>query len=189
MTHRKLAVRVPSEYAARFEAAMRARGQRSVAAALRSLIDATLVSEEGTPAGAGAAPVPIERPAAQGRRRRLWVYVTPEEVPAIQALAAPFGGVTAWFRGILDARMGRAHELPAREEIEALHQATVQLGRVATNINQIARTLNTARLAGEPIPPGTVEPQELGALKAVIDEVSARATAVIFAARKRVFNG
>jgi len=185
MSYRKLAVLLPTERATRFEAAMRARGVRSAAAALRALIDAAL---EGQTA-AELAPVAVERPATKGRTRRLWIYVTEGEVPEVQALARPFGGVTAWFRGILDARMGRASELPARPEIEALHQATVQLGRVATNINQIARALNTARLAGEPIDAGAVRVQDLAALKAAINEVSGRATAVIFAARRRVYNG
>jgi hypothetical protein len=174
---------MPKELADRFEAVMRGRGERTAAAALRSLI-------EGALREAGQTPVPSvpARPSAKGRRRRLWVNVTAGEAEEMHSLAAPFGGVTAWFRGILDARMGRSTELPAREEIEALHQATVQLGRLGTNCNQIARALNTARLAGEPIDPRSAHIDNFDELKASVEDISKRANAVIFAARRRVFN-
>lgn len=183
--HRKLAVQMPKERADRFESVMRARGKRSAADGLRSLIDSAL-SAEGDAKGVTAERG--ERPSAQGRTRRLWVHVKAGEAEEIRNLAAPFGGVAAWFRGIVDARVGRARELPAREEIEALHRATVQLGRLGTNLNQIARALNTARLAGEPIPSDGLRPDDLAALKTATEEVSARANAVILAARRRVFN-
>jgi|SRR5581483_3888346 len=174
---------MPKELADRFESAMRGRGERSAAAALRSLIDGVLRETEQ----ADIPPAPA-RPSAKGRTRRLWVHVTAGEAEEARTLAAPFGGVAAWFRGILDARMGRVTELPARDEIEALHQATVQLGRLGTNCNQIARALNTARLAGEPIDPNAAHIENLAELKAGVEEISRRANAVIFAARRRVFN-
>jgi Bacterial mobilisation protein (MobC) len=184
MPYRKLAVRLPKQLADRFEGLMRSRGQRSAAGALRSLIDAEL---KGLGAAAQVPAVPA-RPSAKGRTRRLWVHVTKEEADEIHALAQPFGGHTAWFRGVLDARMGRATELPARPELEALHEASVQLGRLATNLNQIARALNTARLAGEPVAAEAVRLDHLADLKRATGEVTRRTDAVILAARRRVFN-
>lgn len=184
MDYRKLSVRLPKAIADRFDGLMRLRGQRSAAGGLRSLIEKELNTLEGST----TVPALEGRPSARGRRRRLWVNVTAEEAGEIHVLAQPYGGHTAWFRGLLDARMGRAAELPARPEIEALHAANVQLGRLATNLNQIARVLNTARLAGEPIDPGAVREAEVAELRTAVTEVKARAEAVILAARRRVFN-
>jgi hypothetical protein len=183
--YRKLAVRLPKDHADRFASAMRSRGHRTEASALRALIDPVLAAADPNAATEKTAP---ERPAAKGRTRRLWVHVREEEAREIRAMASPFGGVAAWFRGIVDARLGRASELPARPEIEALHHATVQLGRLGTNLNQIARALNTARLAGEPVEAERVRLDELAELKAAVNDVANRANAVIFAARRRVFN-
>ena len=176
----RLAVRVPKELAERFRAqASRRRERPSVA--LRRLI----VSEVGGLDEPTSKPEPTSR---AGRRPRLVAtYVTSADHELIQKAAAPYGGVAAWLRGAIEARLGRASELPAREETQALYAATSELWAVGRNLNQIARAFNEAKKGGMPAPTFLVNPNLIVQLARVVDAVADQATAVIERAKRRGF--
>jgi hypothetical protein len=84
---------------------------------------------------------------------------TPEEAARFDAKAKPYGGASAFIRYIaLD------HPLPrSKVEVQLLSQVLAELGKIGSNINQIAHRYNMA----EGRPSGNIE----GALETALNEL------------------
>jgi hypothetical protein len=120
-----------------------------------------------------------------GARHGLYVRVNEQTYQGVLAVSKEFGGVSAWLRGVVESALGRSSDLPNRSEVMALNQATIQMWHAATNVNQIARHMNEARKAGEPVPVGSLSPEALFELSSSFEALAEANTAVIAAARKR----
>ena len=184
-----LACRVSTADADAFAALGHRVGAPKPSSFLAALVGQALDQSRST----GVTPEPVGTVAAAtprpgGPRRLIGTRIGLGDHEAVLKLAAPYGGVSAWLRGLVEASLGRATERPAREEIEALNQATVQLWHAATNINQIARHMNEARLAGQPVPVGRLEPEALEHLRASFERLAEANTQVIAAGRRRSLN-
>lgn len=130
-------VRVPDAAAASFDQAAIAFGGRS--ARLRQLILA-----EGEP-------VPSATPKQRARRdgARIMVRLAPTDAAGLDAEAAAMGMTRAgWIAALVRWRVQGKPAFGRRDEI-ALIAAQSELRRIGVNVNQIARALNTAVLAGE----------------------------------------
>jgi hypothetical protein len=84
---------------------------------------------------------------------------TPEEAARFDAKAAPYGGASAFIRYLaLD------HPLPrSKVELQMLSKVLAEIGKIGSNINQIAHRYNMA----EGRPSGNIE----GALEAALNEL------------------
>jgi len=84
---------------------------------------------------------------------------TPEEAARFDAKAAPYGGASAFIRYLaLD------HPLPrSKVELQMLSKVLAEMGKIGSNINQIAHRYNMA----EGRPSGNIE----GALEAALNEL------------------
>ena len=84
---------------------------------------------------------------------------TPEEAARFDAKAAPYGGASAFIRYIaLD------HPLPrSKVELQMLSKVLAEMGKIGSNINQIAHRYNMA----EGRPSGNIE----GALESALNEL------------------
>jgi hypothetical protein len=84
---------------------------------------------------------------------------TPEEAARFDAKAKPYGGASAFIRYIaLD------HSLPrSKVELQMLSKVLAEIGKIGSNINQIAHRYNIT----EGLPSGNIE----GALEAALNEL------------------
>jgi hypothetical protein len=101
-------------------------------------------------------------------------YVKGAEHEEIVAAAAAYGGIAVWLRGAIDARLGKATELPARDEIKALYAATTELWNVGRNLNQVARHMNEAKRAGRAVETSEVRPELIVKLAQSVDRLAER---------------
>ena len=128
-------VRVPDAAARRFDAAAAAAGGRS--AMLRRLIET---------AGAG------DTPAASGRGIRpvrLMVRLAAEDAAAAAQAADAMGlRRSAWVAALVRRRV-RSRPTFARADELALLAIQGEVRRIGVNVNQVARAVNTAVLAGQ----------------------------------------
>ena len=132
--------------------------------------------EAPTPAPT-AAPAPPARPAGPRGERTVTVAVrlTPAE-HARWVAAATAGGrgqMGRWVRETVTARLdGRSAAAPASAEVgEQLAVLRGELSRVGSNLNQIARALNTANRGGEAAPPPAAVLQAVEATRLEIGRV------------------
>jgi Bacterial mobilisation protein (MobC) len=80
---------------------------------------------------------------SQKRKRLLSIHarVTPEEKAALAEKAKAFGGISAMFRTVaLDAKPARS-----KVDVQAMAQVLASLGKIGSNLNQIARHMNSGR--------------------------------------------
>lgn len=188
MPDQNITIRAPTALVAAFRAHAWSQGHQKPSAALRAFMEGAVKAPGPVPSPAVIpAPTPSV-PARKGRRPALvGTYVTTAERDEIAAAAVAYGGIAAWLRGAIDARMGKAAELPALAEIQALYAATTELWRVGRNLNQIARHMNEAKRAGMPVPTDALKPQLLAQVVRSVDKLAERTDAVIAAAKRRGF--
>ena len=147
---------------------------------LRQLVDKVL--EQTNPDASAAVPAKSEPITGT---RQINVRLPDEDVTQAKAIAAEYGGLTAWLRALIKERIGQANERPAKTEVAALYAASVELWHVGNNLNQIAREFHGAKLSGMPMPAHNVTPELLDKLVRTVEAVAARNQAVITAARQR----
>jgi len=84
---------------------------------------------------------------------------TPEEAARFDAKAAPYGGASAFIR-----YLALEHPLPrSKVELQMLSKVLAEMGKIGSNINQIAHRYNMA----EGRPSGNIE----GALETALNEL------------------
>ena len=180
MTTEVFAFRLLSEDVTRLSAMAKQTEWRTSAKLLRHLVTQQL--------GGASMRVPEEAQQTLSRKGpsgRLSVRLPATDVAAAKEIAAAYGGLTPWVRGLIQAHLGLATELPAVVELEALYAATIQLWHIGNNLNQAVHRLNEAHCAGLPMPSGAVTPALLEKVIRAIDVVATRNEAVIIAGRKR----
>lgn len=120
----------------RFAALAKAHGGKS--ALLRRLV--TMAVD-----GPSSSPAPT-LPAAEGAVSHLSVRLSQSEVEAVRKAASSRGMKPAqWLRSVVRVRLGGGTQYSA-DELHQLRALTVQVRKVGVNLNQIARSVNEARL-------------------------------------------
>lgn len=131
-------VRIPDDLAARFDAWAAAEGGRSPA--LRHLID------QASRSGPGRAATPSRLPR---RPAKLTVRLAEDDAAGLLAAAAEMGLTpNGWVAALVRRRLHDRPTFPRSDEI-AVIAIQGELRRIATNVNQIARALNTGVLEGK----------------------------------------
>lgn len=80
---------------------------------------------------------------SQKRKRLLSIHarVTPEEKAAVLEKAKAYGGISAMFRTVAF----EAKPPKSKVDIQAMAQLLASLGKIGSNLNQIAKHLNSGR--------------------------------------------
>lgn len=182
---RVVSCRLPANTALRFAALARQVSLRTPARLLAHLVNQAL-SQSGEPV-ASPAPAPAATQRIPGPTRRVTTTLKQPDAQKLTVLADDFGGVSAWLRGRIEVALGRSTELPAHAEVEALHHATTELWAVGNNLNQVARALNEARVAGKALPVEKVAPTTIESLAERVDALAEQNVKLIAAARRRGF--
>ena len=132
----RITLRLPPDVIRRFDAAAASQGGRS--RLLRRLID-----------GAAQASLPARSEAAPSRlSSKMGLRLAPADLAALEAEAASRGqSRTQWTVALIRARLYRRPQF-SRHEALSFVEVQRELRRIGVNINQIARALNTAVMAG-----------------------------------------
>nr|WP_314188038.1 plasmid mobilization relaxosome protein MobC [uncultured Brevundimonas sp.] len=132
----RITLRLPPDLIRRFDAAAASQGGRS--RLLRRLID-----------GAAQASLPARSEAAPSRlSSKMGLRLAPADLAALEAEAASRGqSRTQWTVALIRARLYRRPQF-SRHEALSFVEVQRELRRIGVNINQIARALNTAVMAG-----------------------------------------
>ena len=174
----KLEARCDADLRRAFEQLAAAKGMRP--SELLRLIVAHVLKSSGIDVDHAASPQVRER-----RTERVSVRFSPSEWQALLPLAEPFGGVRAWLVALTRSRIFANSPQFSLREVQALHESTRELWAIGRNVNQIAHAMNTdLRQAGQ-LQGSTSRLSELQALKAAIDDHTAKVTALCNASLDR----
>ncbi|WP_285295541.1 plasmid mobilization relaxosome protein MobC [Aureimonas altamirensis] len=142
--------------AVRFAAVAKAHGGKS--ALLRRLVSMAVDGPSG-----GEAPA---MPQAEGRAMHLSVRLSENEVVEVRKAAATRGMKPAqWLRSVIRVRLGGGTQYTANE-LHQLRALTMQVRKVGVNLNQIARSVNEARMEHAPF---SVDAKALDAARAEVE--------------------
>jgi len=132
----RITLRLPPDLARRFDAAAAARGGRS--GYLRTIMEA-----------AAQASLPAPQPGPSGAKSaKLTIRLTDADMGLLEAEAGRAGLLrTQWAVMLIRRRLHGRLQLTPREAM-ALINIRRELHRIGVNVNQIARALNTAVMAG-----------------------------------------
>lgn len=119
------------------------------------------------------------------RSERVTVRLSMDEMAAARPLAEAFGGVREWLVALVRSRIRPDVPQFGLREVQALYESNRELWALGRNVNQIAHAMNldlqqAGRLEGSA---GRVG--ELGALKAAIDQHTAKVMALCNASFER----
>jgi predicted DNA-binding protein len=176
-----LSFRLPASTAARFVELAQRTKLRKPSRLLKHLVSEALRQQ-------GVAAEPVLEPSLRrldGPTVRIATRLPVDDARRLHELAEAFGGASAWLRSRVKAALGDAHALPAAAEVQALHDATLELLHVGNNLNQVARALNEARAGGRAPPIDRVTPDLLQSLALRVETLAEKNEAVIGAAQRR----
>ena len=179
-----LLIRVDRALKARVSAAAAARG-RPVASELRALLTSHYQAEPGPSDGMSARDGQAALPPRRRRDAVVRVKLSAAEKAAIEARADSFGGISAWIRGAIEARLQADTALVTGEETRALYAAVSELSAVGRNVNQIARQMNIAAQHGQPPSYARTVVATVGELAEKMTAVVRETRAIVAAARRR----
>lgn len=149
---------VEDALADRFAAVAKAHGGKS--ALLRRLVSMAVNGHDEGDATAPAMPV------AEGRAMHLSVRLSQSEVEEVRKAATRRGMKPAqWLRSVVRVRLGGGTQYTANE-LHQLRALTVQVRKVGVNLNQIARSVNEARMEHAPF---SVDTAALDAARAEVE--------------------
>jgi hypothetical protein len=177
---RVLAFRLDATLADLFIAWSKASGFQTPAKAFRAVVEHVVKQSPPT----AAEPPAVTR--QTGPRRHVGTRVPVVLHEQVVGIASQYGGTSAWLRAVIESATSDAPvAMVTKDETIALNQATVQLWHAATNLNQIAKHLNAARRAGEPLPFTDVTPESIDELRFRIEALADSNAALISDARRR----
>lgn len=179
-----LSVRVPEALAQRFTAFANARGGKSVV--VRQMLERELNPSAGGPtsggtvsgAGAGGAAQPLvpALAAALGPSQKITMRLAKSEMASLGQAAAARGMTrTQWVASLVRARLGLGMPQTA-DERHALRAIARELHRIGTNINQIARAVNTDARSGRPV---AVDVEAIREARTAIDQAASELRMVL----------
>jgi hypothetical protein len=179
-----LSVRVPGALAQRFTAFARTRGGKSVV--VRQMLERELNPSAGAPtsgstvpraaAGGAASPVVPAVAAALGPSQKITMRLAKSEMALLGQAAAARGMTrTQWAASLMRARLGRGIPQTA-DERHALRAVARELHRIGTNVNQIARAVNTDARSGRPV---AADVEAIREARAAIDQATSELRMVL----------
>ena len=126
------------------------------------------------------AEVGLDEKSAKATKGRLFITLTLAEHRAVKAAAKQEGhSLTGWVAAVIRARLAK-RAIYTAAELEALSQATLQLGAIGRNLNSAVHGLHKQGLWQE-----TTVQRQLKPLANQIGEVTKRMNAIIEAAGER----
>jgi hypothetical protein len=176
-----ISCRLPSDTAAKFVELARQTQLRKPNRLLKFLV-AEALRQQGSTTKSASEP-PLRR--FDGPTVRVATRLPVEDARRLHDLADAFGGASAWLRSQVQTALGDVYALPSVTEVQALHDATLELLQVGKNLNQVAKAINEARVVGRVLPIDRVTHELLQSLALRVETLAEKNEAVIVAARRR----